>query len=973
MADDPINIVVTDSVDPNIEKKLLAIASASEASQANLLALQSALASIRGDNLATLRDQANTVTSSIKAELDATNSLSSANNAARSSTDTLVNAKKDSRKAIDDETNSLKANTDAAKANAAAKIGIGNSPANLPRSPATIADTATIAQGTRSATGSIGKAQLEADAAAIAAASRAAKETEAAVEDLGTKAPGFFAKLKGAAATGFDAIKDFASGGGTRFRSEAETLAAGATKAGVEIETLGSKSHGSSTAIRELLVLAREGGRGDLTRMAGSASILAGALGLLPIALTLAAAGFGALYVERQKLNSGDEDAKLKAYAESLGLTEKEMRKLTDTTVDASGKMHEHNVLVVTYGDIISGTFATIRQGLAATFADVDLLSPKTKSVASEVLSFLGLAFEGFYAAVTTLVEISITSAKNLIKGTIDAFIIMFNAGAIGVQELANTVVKGINATSDVVNAISEKLGHGPVLGTIAEVNLGVKGILQNTMALDRSDIGAIYNKNLETGARTLKAIGASIDDNSKKAAQARILASANAIKSNRNPKKAPKPKKEANPKTKDDYLDDENLKLDNQIKLFGTLKDAREVQSQLDAIQEAFAKRRQPLNDAELKQFRDKLVLIQQNNKVQAEMDKIYNDLKGAQETFKVGQTALLELFTRGKISLDQYNQELVKMERTAQEAADPLFAMNEQLKSEAKALTLSGDALDDYNASEKVRQALLAKGIVLDKNATAAQVAEAKATLALAKANQNSTYVNGVVNPLTQAGQNDAKMLKNKAAFYQKLKDQRASDEIDEQTYQSAKYALDAKFSAMKLDTAKTTFDQLATLSRSKNKELALIGKVASVASATISGVEAVQNALATKAPWPIPLVLAGVAGVVAAANVAEIISTPVGSYNNGGDFIVRGKTGVDTNRISMNVSDGERVTVQTQAQQQTAANNNDKGGNGDTHVHNYFDEESFIGAMDSHRGEKVVMNIIGRRKNEVKGMVK
>ncbi len=49
-------------------------------------------------------------------------------------------------------------------------------------------------------------------------------------------------------------------------------------------------SHGSSTVTRELLVLAREAGRGNFTRMAGSATILAGALGLMTPAILTAAA-----------------------------------------------------------------------------------------------------------------------------------------------------------------------------------------------------------------------------------------------------------------------------------------------------------------------------------------------------------------------------------------------------------------------------------------------------------------------------------------------------------------------------------------------------------------------------------------------------------------------------------------------------------------------------------------------------------
>lgn len=61
-----------------------------------------------------------------------------------------------------------------------------------------------------------------------------------------------------------------------------------------EVEKLGQKTKISSTAIREMIVLIREAGRGDFTRMAGSASLLAQNLGAVeaigaPVLASLAA------------------------------------------------------------------------------------------------------------------------------------------------------------------------------------------------------------------------------------------------------------------------------------------------------------------------------------------------------------------------------------------------------------------------------------------------------------------------------------------------------------------------------------------------------------------------------------------------------------------------------------------------------------------------------------------------------------
>lgn len=75
-----------------------------------------------------------------------------------------------------------------------------------------------------------------------------------------------------------------------------------------------------------------------------------------------------------------------------------------------------------------------------------------------------------------------------------------------------------------------------------------------------------------------------------------------------------------------------------------------------------------------------------------------------------------------------------------------------------------------------------------------------------------------------------------------------------------------------AQRLGFASDFFGQLATLSESKNKEIAAIGKAAAIAQATIDGILAVQKALAAYPP-PFNFAMAAVVGVAAAANVAKI----------------------------------------------------------------------------------------------------
>jgi len=103
-----------------------------------------------------------------------------------------------------------------------------------------------------------------------------------------------------------------------------------------------------------------------------------------------------------------------------------------------------------------------------------------------------------------------------------------------------------------------------------------------------------------------------------------------------------------------------------------------------------------------------------------------------------------------------------------------------------------------------------------------------------------------------------------------------QEAIDAVNAQHVERQKdYALSEKNE--KLDQARQFFSGIASLSQSGNKKLAAIGKAAAITQATISGFQAVQNALAVQ-PYPVGVALAVSAGVLAAGNIAKIASTPL-----------------------------------------------------------------------------------------------
>lgn len=142
---------------------------------------------------------------------------------------------------------------------------------------------------------------------------------------------------------------------------------------------------------------------------------------------------------------------------------------------------------------------------------------------------------------------------------------------------------------------------------------------------------------------------------------------------------------------------------------------------------------------------------------------------------------------------------------------------------------------------------------------------------------------------------------------------------------------------------------FGQIATLSDSKNKELAAIGKAAAIAQATVDGYLAVNNALAT-IPYPYNFIAAGLVGVAAAANVAKIAGV---GFNKGTNSV----PGVgNTDSVPAMLTPGERVLTAEQNKDLTSYLKRQQGGQGIT-VHISFDGATLVGAPPAEFGAMVV----------------
>jgi hypothetical protein len=131
---------------------------------------------------------------------------------------------------------------------------------------------------------------------------------------------------------------------------------------------------------------------------------------------------------------------------------------------------------------------------------------------------------------------------------------------------------------------------------------------------------------------------------------------------------------------------------------------------------------------------------------------------------------------------------------------------------------------------------------------------------------------------------------------AEYQQTKinlEQAAADKIAaiRQGLVTQSIQIDKQEKDQRLQAADQFFGSLATLSRSKSKELQAIGKAAAIVQATIDGVLAVQKALAAFPP-PINFAVAAAVGAAAAVNVAEIAGMEHGGRVTAGTPYVVGE---------------------------------------------------------------------------------
>ena len=373
------------------------------------------------------------------------------------------------------------------------------------------------------------------------------------------------------------------------------------------------------------------------------------------------------------------------------------------------------------------------------------------------------------------------------------------------------------------------------------------------------------------------------------------------------------------------------NAELDNELSRMYMLKPEREAQARFDQIEEQLLGKKIKLSQDEAAAIKEKIKAIQEAKDIQQAYDRIYEEAVGPQRDYNANLTAAQKLLSQGVITQQQYNQQITKAGEAYKQATDPLYQYNKELNQQQTLLQMLPKQREVEQQIMQISNDLLQKGVVLTQAETAAlrekltviqqlnAVSQQEAALMDAsvtkrqafidqltaiknlRANQTSGFTagdqaNAVSSQISGMGLDTSNLqvqqeanLANYQNMYDQIDQMRQQDLINEQDAAALRMQIWAKQQESQLSTASNFFGQLSQLQKSKNSELARIGKAAAIAQAIIQTYTAATSAYAAMASIPYvgpALGAAAAAAAVAAgmANVAAIRSQSTG-YKDGG----------------------------------------------------------------------------------------
>lgn len=247
-----------------------------------------------------------------------------------------------------------------------------------------------------------------------------------------------------------------------------------------------------------------------------------------PILMGIAAAATAAYVAFKQFQSAVGETGEIKDYANSLGLTKKELRELEDVHV--------------TFGDVLSGVWTTISEGLGLDKV-WESISEFATNAFDVILKGAGMATAGIYAYFAGSFDAIKIVWKNLPAVLGDLFVQAVNLSIKAVEMLVNGVLDGINYVTTKANGVLTSMGLAAVFAQVESVKLG-RVANENAGAAARTTVAVFdaYASRYSEALSGMKAIGLQIKQNTLDATKSRLAAQAAALIEKRNegkPKKA--------------------------------------------------------------------------------------------------------------------------------------------------------------------------------------------------------------------------------------------------------------------------------------------------------------------------------------------------------------------------------------------------------------------------------------------------
>lgn len=398
--------------------------------------------------------------------------------------------------------------------------------------------------------------------------------------------------------------------------------------------------------------------------------------------------------------------------------------------------------------------------------------------------------------------------------------------------------------------------------------------------------------------------------------------------------------------------------------KLRSSLESLRQTLDPLTYAQEEFKKGVLDLNQAQAEgmitaEYRDEL-LVRLNKHYKDILDPFGKVLRDIQE-----ETDLLKLNADERAIATQIRkEEAAAMERFAPLSEDEIARLKEALKLQ-----------QERNKEASVRDSLQSGSLATEGQDFSRLLQQSQG---LEKTDPNFTRIDtlkvlqGQYSELFEGTSAGLQVqLSQFDTYYARI------NEMEQLSIISAKDAaqMRSKVEAMqyeaRIKNASQFFNDLSSLSTSSNRKLALIGKAAAVTQAIIQGRLAVQLAFASAGP-PESYALAAAAAVQAAVNVASVAGVPIG-FRTGGEFMVGGSGGPDSQLVAFRGSPGERVSVATPEQ----VRRGDPGNSSFTQEQKApevkvvnVQDMSLIGEyMSGKEGDTIFLNLMQRNKSALR----